>query len=123
MDDPLSTVIENRWTLLRQILALGDFQPGSLTSAARRSGKPCCHCSKPNDPGHGPHFQLNTEGRWENVTQNFPSLAAMRKAEEETAEFRRFQALSSQLVYVNRKVCRLRPVEETLTRQEERRPI
>ena|SRR5437867_16285 len=122
MTDPLSTVIEDRWTLLRQICELGDFQPGSITSAVRRCGKPGCHCSKPNDPGHGPHFQLTQKIEGKTVTQNLPSQAALRKAEKEIAEFRRFQSLASQLVDVNRKVCRLRPVQETLTPQEKKRP-
>ena len=58
MTDPLWTLIDDRSTLLRQISELGDFQPGSITSARRRCGKPGCHCAKPQDPGHGPHFQL-----------------------------------------------------------------
>jgi len=122
MADPLSTVIEGRSTLLRQICQLGDFQPGSITSAVRRCGKPGCHCAQPNDPGHGPHFQLTQKIGGRTVTQNLPSQAAVRKAEREIAEFRRFQSLSSQLVEVNRKVCRLRPVEQPLTPEEKKRP-
>src|SRR2546423_7591647 len=58
MPDPLSAYVDDRSTLLQQISELGDFQPGSVTSASRRCGSPSCHCAKPNDPGHGPHFQL-----------------------------------------------------------------
>ena len=121
MLDPLATVVEDRSTLLRQICELGDFQPGSVTSAVRRCGKPGCHCAKPNDPGHGPHFQLTQKIAGKTVTQNLPSQAALRKAEKEVAEFRRFQSLTGQLIDVNRKVCRLRPVEEVLTPQEKKR--
>jgi hypothetical protein len=121
MADPLATVIEDRSTLLRQFCELGDFQPGSITSAVRRCGKPGCHCAKPDDPGHGPHFQLTQKIAGKTVTQNLPSQAALRKAEKEVAEFRRFQSLTSQLVDANRKVCRLRPVEEALTPQEKKR--
>jgi len=121
--DPLSTLIEDRSTLLRQISELGDFQPGSITSAVRRCGKPGCHCAQPKDPGHGPHFQLTQKIDGKTVTQNLPSQAALRKAEREIAEFRRFQDLSSHLVDVNRKVCRLRPVEQAEpTPQEKKRP-
>ena len=120
--DPLSTLLDDRFTLLRQISELGDFQPGSITSALRRCGKPGCHCARPNDPGHGPHFQLTQKIGGKTATQNLPSQAAVHKAEEEIAEFRRFRSLTSELVEVNRKVCRLRPVEETLTAQEKKRP-
>lgn len=122
MSDPLSTLLEDRSTLLRQIGDLGDFQPGSITSAVRRCGKPGCHCANPNDLGHGPHFQLTQKIDGKTVTQNLPSPAAVRKAEREIVEFRRFQSLTSQLVDVNRKVCRLRPVEQTAqTPQEKKR--
>ncbi len=122
MFDALSTLIDDRSTVLRQISELGDFQPGTITSAIRRCGKPGCHCARPNHPGHGPHFQLTQKIGGRTATQNLPSPAAVRKAEGEVAEFRRFRSLSSELVEVNRKICRLRPVEETLTPQEKKRP-
>ena len=123
MTDPLSTLLDDRFILLQQISELADFQPGSITSAIRRCGKPQCHCAKPNDPGHGPHFQLTQKIGGKTVTQNLPSQPAVRKAEREIAEFRRFQSLTSELVDVNRKVCRLRPVEQTgQTPQEKKRP-
>jgi hypothetical protein len=78
--------------------------------------------AKPNDPGHGPHFQLTQKVDGKTVTQNLPSPAAVRKAESEIAEFRRFQTLTGELVDVNRKICRLRPVEQAVqTAQEKKR--
>lgn len=122
MSDPLTPLLDNRSTLLRQIAEIGDFQPGSITSATRRCGKPACHCAKPNDPGHGPHFQLTQKIAGKTVTQNLSSPAALSKAEREIAEFRKFQTLTGELVEVNRRVCRLRPVEETeQTAQEKKR--
>ena len=122
MTDTLSALIDDRSTVLRQISQLGDFQPGTITSALRRCGKPGCHCTRPDDPGHGPHFQLTQKIGGKTATQNLPSQAAVRKAEGEIAEFRRFRSLTSELVQVNRKICRLRPVEETLSPQEKKRP-
>ena len=122
MIDQLSTLIDGRSTLLRQISELGDFQPGTITSAIRRCGKPSCHCARPNDPGHGPHFQLTQKIGGKTATQNLPSQAAVRKAEGEIAEFRRFRSLTSELVEVNRKICRSRPLDETLTPQGKKRP-
>ena len=122
MPDPLSTLVDNRSLLLQHITELGDFQPGSISSATRRCGSPNCHCAKPNDPGHGPHFQLTQKVDGRTVTQNLPSPAAIRKAEHEVAEFRKFQALTGELVDVNRKICRLRPVEQAeQTAQEKKR--
>lgn len=123
MNDPLASLIDNRSKLLQQISDLGDFQPGSLASATRRCGKPRCHCAQPNDPGHGPHFQLTQKIKGKTVTQNLPSPAAVRKAEREIAQYRQFRGLSDELVDVNRKICRSRPVEEAeQTAQEKKRP-
>lgn len=111
MPDPLSALIDERSTLLRQVSELGDFQPGSISSPTRRCGKPSCHCAKPNDPGHGPHYQLTQKIDGNSVTQNLPSLAIW-KVESEVAEYRKFKDLTDDLVEVNRKICRARPVEQ-----------
>jgi len=121
MTQPLAAVVDERSALLRQISELGDFQPGSITNSSRTCGKPGCHCAKPNDPGHGPHAQLTQKVNGKTVTQNLPSLAALRKAEGEIAEFRRFQTLAGELVDVNRKICRLRPVEDTAAVPQEKK--
>jgi hypothetical protein len=113
MPDPLPALVDNRSTLLRRMAELGDFQPGSITSTTRRCGSPACHCAKPSDPGHGPHCQLTQKVDGKTVTQHLPSPAAVRKAEREIAEFRKFQTLTSELVDVNREICRLRPVEQS----------
>ena len=46
----------------------------------------------------------------------------LRKAEEEIAEFRKFQTLTGELVDVSRKICRLRPVEQTEQTSQEKKP-
>jgi len=56
------------------------------------------------------------------VTEALPTSAAVRKAEREIAEFRRFQQLSEELVEVSEEICRLRRVEDTLTPQRKKRP-
>jgi hypothetical protein len=58
------------------------------------------------------------------VTETFPNPAALRKAQQEVAEFHRFQKLSEDLVNVNHKICELRPVERQRsgwTEQEKKR--
>ena len=123
MPDPLSVLIDERSALLTQVAELGDFQPGSISSPTVRCGKPSCHCTKPDDPGHGPYYQLTQKIEGKTVTQSLPSPAAIRKAESEIAEYRKFQHLTDDLVDVNRKICRLRPVEQSASSaQEKKRP-
>jgi hypothetical protein len=121
MPDPLSALIDERSTLLRQVSELGDFQPGSISSPTRRCGKPSCHCAKPDDPGHGPHYQLTQKINGKTVSQNLPSPEAIRKAESEVAEYRKFKGLSDDLVAVNRKICRARPVEQVEQAAQEKK--
>jgi uncharacterized protein DUF6788 len=64
-----------------------------------------------NDPGHDPRFRLTRRLAGKTITESFPNPAALRKAQQEAAEFRRFQELSDQLVAINEKICVLRPVE------------
>jgi hypothetical protein len=55
------------------------------------------------------------------VTESFPNPAAQRKAEREIATFRRYRELSQILIETNEKICRARPIEDTLTPQEKKR--
>jgi hypothetical protein len=112
MSDSLPELLDNRSLLLQELSQLGDLQPGSISSVTRRCGKPNCHCAQPNDPGHGPHRQLTQKIAGKTVTQALSSPTAVRKAEKEIAEFRRFQTLAQELIAVNQKICRLRPLAE-----------
>lgn len=122
MPDSLSALEARRGELLRSIADLNDMRPGSIVGAVWRCGKPNCHCARPDDPGHGPSVRLTYKWRGKTCTEALPTPAAVRKAEQEIAEFRNYQQLSRDLVDVSEQVCRLRPVEESLTPQEKKRP-
>lgn len=111
MPDALNTLESERSRLLEEFLRLGDLRPGSITAVVRRCGKPSCHCAKPDDPGHDPQFRLTRRVAGKSTTETFPNPAALRKAQQEVAEFHRLQKLSEDLVSVNEKICALRPVE------------
>ena len=112
MPDDVATLLTERSKLLEEFLRLGDLRPGSITAVTRRCGKPSCHCAKRNDPGHDPQFRLTRRVAGKTVTETFPNPTALRKAQQEVTEFHRFQKLSQNLVAVNEKICRLRPVEQ-----------
>ena len=111
MPDTLDALEAERFRLLEEFLRLGDLRPGSITAVVRRCGKPSCHCAKPNDAGHDPQFRLTRRVGGKSVTESFPNPAALRKAQEEVAEFHHFQKLGEDLVNVNERICALRPVE------------
>ena len=121
MPDSLAQLEKQRTELFRQIADLGDFRRGSVTPTSGKCGKPTCHCAQPNDPGHGPNFRLTRKLAGKTVTETFASPLGLRKAQREVETFHHFQELCDQLIALNEKICRLRPVEQTLTLQEKKR--
>jgi hypothetical protein len=112
MSDSLPALEEARLEVVDQITQLGDFRPGSILGVMGRCSKPNCHCAQPGDPGHGPNFRLTAKVEGKTVAETLRSPAAVRKAQREVEEFRRFQKLSAELIAVNERICRLRPVQE-----------
>ena len=123
MPHSLPELLDSRSHLLRELSQLGDLQPGSISSVDRRCGKPGCHCALPEDSGHGLQRRLTHQIAGKTATQTLSSAGAVRKAEKEIAEFRRFQTLAQQLIEINQKICRLRPItaEEAMPVQKKRR--
>src|SRR5665811_798478 len=91
--------------------AASDVYKRQVTGIVRRCGKPTCHCAQPDDPGHGPTLRLTYKAQGKTISEALPTPAAVRKAEREIAEFRKYQELSRAFVKIGEKICRLRPVE------------
>ena len=122
MDPLVQQLVQRKQELLAAFAALGDFRPGSISSIVRRCGKSSCRCAQPDDPGHGPNLRFTYKVNRKTVTESLPTAAAVRKAEREVAEFRKYDQLRREFVAVNTKICQLRPVEESLTPEEKKRP-
>jgi hypothetical protein len=116
----LPSLLQQRDAILHEILSLGDFRSGSITTTGGKCGKPNCHCHQAGSPGHGPHYRLTRKQGGKTVTESFSSPAELRKARSEVEAFHRFQSLSGDLLEVNEKICRARPVEDSLTPQEKK---
>lgn len=122
MPQSLPSLETRRAELLHAIADLKDMRPGSIVGAVWRCGKPNCHCAQSADPGHGPNLRLTYKSHGKTVTEALPTPAAVRKAEQEIAEFRHYQRLGHELVEVSEQICHLRPVEDTFTPEEKKRP-
>ena len=122
MNRTLAALEARRAAAQLQISGLGDMRSGSISSTGGKCGNPRCHCHQPDDPGHGPFVRLTRKIEGKTVTESFATPAALRKAQREVGEFHRFRQLSHDLLEVNEQICQLRPVEETLTPQERKRP-
>ena len=122
MSDSLASLEARRAEIQSAIGGLGDLRSGSITGTGGRCGNRRCHCHRPGDAGHGPYYRLTRKVNGKTVTETFSSAVALRKAQREVEEFHRFRELSRDLLAVNEQICRLRPVEETLTDEGKKRP-
>lgn len=121
MSQSLGALEQQRNAILSHIVDLGDFRSGSITAISGRCGKSECRCHQPDQPGHGPNFRLTRKVNGKSVSETFASPAELRKARREVEAFHRFRELSHELLEVNEKICRARPVEDTLTPEEKKR--
>jgi hypothetical protein len=110
MSEVLADLEGRRSDLLEELSRLGNFRPGSVTVLIRRCGKPGCRCSQPDDPGHGPNLRLTYKLNGKTHSESLPTQAAVRKAQGEVAEFRKFRQWCRNFVEVNAKICRLSSV-------------
>jgi uncharacterized protein DUF6788 len=122
MSESLAALEQQRFSILTQILHLGDFRSGSITTISGRCGKPNCHCHLPNQPGHGPNFRLTRKVDGKTVSETFSTAAELRKAQREVDAYHRFRQLSQELLEVNERICRTRPREDSVSPQEKKRP-
>lgn len=105
----LESLAQRRVQITDQIAALTDLRCGSITSTSGRCGKPNCRCHQAEAPGHGPNLRLTYKLRGKTVTESLPNPAAVRKAEREIKEFRKYQALHKEFLEVNAQICQTRP--------------
>ena len=121
MPDSLPVLEMQRAVIQQQIAQLGDMRAGSITTTGGRCGNRHCHCHVKDDPGHGPFYRLTRKVNGKTVTETFSIPAALRKAQNEITEYHRFRELSHNLLEINEKICRARPVAGTLTPEEKKR--
>lgn len=112
MPESLPDLEQRRAELLREMSRLQDLRPGSISGVVRRCGKPTCHCAQPDDPGHGPTLRMTYKLNGKTISEALPTPAAVRKAEREINEFRKYERLSRSFVEANMKICQRRPREE-----------
>ena len=121
MSESLKALERKRAEVLQQIASVGDLRPGSLTTTQGKCGKAECCCKQPDHPGHGPHWRITYKVEGKTKSESLYEEAAIKKAEREIDEFRRFQQLSREFVDLSTRVCRARPTEAAEP-QEKKRP-
>lgn len=122
MPQSVTDLEQKRAKLITEMSRLHDLRPGCITGIVRRCGKPTCHCAQPGDPGHGPTLRLTYKAEGKTISESLSTPSAVRKAEREIGEFRKYQQISRNFIDVNEEICRLRPVEDSLTSEGKKQP-
>lgn len=121
MPESLVDLEDQRNAILQQMLRLPDFRSGSITATRGTCGKANCRCHQPNQPGHGPNYRLTRKVKGKTVTETFATSAELRKAEREVEAYHRFRQLAQELLDINEKICRARPLEQELISSKKKR--
>ena len=118
MLETLEALELRRSKLFQQLQGLGDFRPGTISVNFRKCGRENCACSRPGHPGHGPQYLWNTTSGGQSRAQNLRMGPELKKVRQEVENHRVFLRLCRELIEVNEKICRLRPVEEIRDEKE-----
>jgi uncharacterized protein DUF6788 len=115
MPESLSDLEQQRSAIFEQMLRLPDFRCGSITATRGTCGKPTCRCHQPNHPGHGPNYRLTRKVKGKTVTETFATPTELHKAQREVEAYHRFRQLAQELLEINERICRARPLEQELS--------
>lgn len=118
MTETLEGLEQRRSALYQQMQAVGDFRPGTISVNFRKCGKKNCTCAQPDHKGHGPQYLWNTTSGGSSRAQNLRLGPELAKAHKELENHEVFLRLCRELVGVNEKICRLRPVREIADEKE-----
>jgi uncharacterized protein YdcH (DUF465 family) len=118
MGESLENLEKKRRELYRKLEGIGDFRRGTISVNYRKCGKKNCVCAKPGHPGHGPQYLWSTTIKGRSYAKNLKLGPELQKYMEETANYRNFLRLCEELVQLNERICKLRPVAEPEDREE-----
>jgi uncharacterized protein YdcH (DUF465 family) len=118
MGESLENLEKKRRELYRKLEGIGDFRRGTISVNYRKCEKKNCVCAKPGHPGHGPQYLWSTTIKGRSYAKNLKLGPELQKYMEETANYRNFLRLCEELVQLNERICKLRPVAEPEDREE-----
>jgi hypothetical protein len=119
MTETLEGLERKRAELYRKLSLVGDFRRGTVSERYRRCGKKNCACARTGHPGHGPHYQWSTTTKGnKSLSRNLELGADLEKALNEHGNYREFLKLTEELIEVNERICRLRPIRQIDSERE-----
>jgi hypothetical protein len=105
------TQLETRRTaLLEELIRVNDMRSGTISVRYQRCSNSSCVCRSPNHPGHGPIYSLSMLIDGKTKIKNYRPGPELAKVSQEVENYRRYRALSQELVALNNAICDLRRV-------------
>ncbi|MGD9109287.1 MAG: hypothetical protein PVI75_09045 [Gammaproteobacteria bacterium] len=100
---------ENRIkSIKKQLLAIGDMHPGSLSKQFNICGNPKCKCKDPDNPKkHGPYYQLSfiIKGK---STSRFIKPEFVPEIKRQLANYKKFKTLTENWKLLATELAKLR---------------
>ena len=106
MDNRARDLLRRIEKIKKDLVALGDLRPGSLSEQYNVCGKPGCRCKADPPHKHGPYFQLGWTRKRKSTTRFVrpPNLLAVRK---QLKNYQQLQALVDQWIDLSMQLCEL----------------
>ena len=106
MDNRVRDLRRRIQKIKKDLVALGDLRPGSLSEQYNVCGKPGCRCKADPPQKHGPYFQLGWTRKRKSTTRfvRRPNLLDVRK---QLKNYQRLQALVDQWIDLSIQLCEL----------------
>jgi hypothetical protein len=101
---------KRRAAILEELSRIGDMRSGTISVRYQRCSNSSCVCRSFNHPGHGPIYSLSMHVDGKTKIKNYRPGPELAKVEQEVENYRRYRALSQELVSVSNAICDLRRV-------------
>jgi len=118
MVETLEVLELRRKELYQELIDLGDFRRGTISTNYRKCGKKNCVCTQAEHPGHGPQYLWNATVGGKSKAKNLELGPELEKVAKEVENYRAFIRMCEELAEVNEKICALRPVRRLEDEEE-----
>jgi len=96
----------------RQLVAIGDLRPGSLSKQYNVCGNPNCRCKEDPPRKHGPYYQLSFTRKGRSQTQ-FVKKAHVATVKKQMRNYGRLRSLVDRWIELSTQVCQRKVERKT----------
>ena len=117
MDKEMERFEDQRTRLYQQLSAFGDFRLGTISETHTRCGKKNCACADRSHPGHI-RYLWNTSRLGKSLAQHLRLGPELEQVQGQIDEGHRVQKWYREILELNEKICRARPVPQIDDKKE-----